>query len=144
MQVGSRTMQERQMIRSYNRLGIPCLAVLLSVILDVPANAQLIEPGRTALEASSGGAVRNRAPGNMVSVGVAAAFDAADAARAGIQISEAPPPTSIRSQALADCLDIVFGQLNTMLALLDNVLQARLGATISIPENISSGDEIRR
>ena len=132
------------MIRSCSRLGIPFLVVSLSVLLNVPANAQLMPPGRTALDAASGGAVRSRSPGNMVSAGVAAVFDAADAARAGIQITEAPPPVSIRSQALADSIEIVFAQLNTMLALLENVLQARSGQAISIPQNISSGGESRR
>ncbi|UCE61042.1 MAG: hypothetical protein JSU63_04680 [Phycisphaerales bacterium] len=132
------------MIRLNSKLGTSFLAAALPVLLYSSASAQLIEPGRTALEAARGGAVRYRAPGNMVSAGVAATLAAADAARAGVRISETWRPTPVRSQALADCLNIVFTQLNTMLALLDEVLLARAGASSSLSADNFNGNEIRR
>jgi len=112
------------------RIGLPtslALSALLVSSLAAPSSGQLAPGGRTALEAARGGAVRSRAPGNMVSAGVAAAITFSDAARAGLEITATSRETSIRDQAIADSIDIIFEQLNTLLVFLDAALQARAG-----------------
>jgi len=102
---------------------------LVVLSLSTPAFAQVMAPGMTPLEAVSSGAVRSRAPGNMVTAGVAAALALADAARGGVEITETACPTSIRAQLLADSIAAVFEQLNQLLVGFTNLLLARAGLT---------------
>jgi len=63
----------------------------------------------------------------MVDAGVVAALNFSDRARAGVEITETEPPTSIRAQLLADVIAEVFEQINQLITLFDNLLRARAG-----------------
>lgn len=103
------------------------------------ASAQMMPPGQSAADNASIGAVRSRAPGNMVSAGVARAFELHDVARGGIDITETSRPISIRAQALAEAITTVFDQLNQALALLQSLILARAGEPSDLSADLLSG-----
>lgn len=87
------------------------------------ANGQVIISGQNAfVNVGSAGA---RAPGLIAQSGVArfSAFGAP------VRITDPSRPTSVRAQALADSIDIVFRNLNVALTLLENLLLARANLT---------------
>ncbi|MBU0717802.1 MAG: hypothetical protein KJ749_06090 [Planctomycetes bacterium] len=121
---------------------ILAMGVLIAFGLGTPASAQVLTTGQSALDnVAAAGA---RAPGNMVSAGVARAQEAANAPR-GITITEVAPTTSIRAQALAQSLGIVFDQLNQAITLFANLLLARAGGPAIVDQStlsdLTSGTE---
>ena len=120
------------------------LAAAGLLALQSSSLAQIMPPGQSAAENASIGAIRSRAPGHMVGAGVARAFEPHDAARGGIDITETSRPTSIRAQALADAITIVFDQLNQALALLQNLVLVRAGEPLDLsallpPDSTATG-----
>ncbi len=114
-------------------------AVLLAFCGLPVAYGQVSPPGRSAQENASSGAVASRAPGNLVTAGVARTLQAADLARAGVEITETERPTSIGDQLLADSIEIVFSQLNQAIVLLENLFLAQVGQPPVIPTNVITG-----
>ena len=96
------------------------IAAIVCLITVGSATAQEFPSGQSA--ADSVRSVGARAPGNMVRAGVAQALNFGNAARAGIQITETSLVTSIRAQALADSIGIIFQQINEALVLFHNLL----------------------
>ncbi len=88
---------------------------------------QIGPPGQLARDNARGGAIRVRAPGRMITAGIARAIDFSNRAQAPVQITETAPPVSIRAQLIADALDIVFAQLNESLRVFTNLLLVRAG-----------------
>ena len=123
------------MIRTTTRLA--GFVVLAGIgILSTPALAQLgqIGPaGQRALDNSRAGAVAFRAPGNLVSAGVARLQTATALAQAPITITATGPQFSARAQLLAESIRIVFEQLNQAFTLFNNLLLARAGRTPQLP-----------
>lgn len=78
--------------------------------------------GRPVWENAKAGAVLARAPGRMVNRGIARYNEAHDATIAHgllrVTIDEPPPGTSLVNQTIADMLDIVFRDLNLLIAAL--------------------------
>lgn len=104
--------------------------VLFTVICLAPAEAQVITSGQNPLDnAAAAGA---RAPGDMVIAGVAQAAAFANAGRAGVEITETTRPTSVRAQALADSIAILFEQLNQAIAAFQSLLLLRSGSSPSV------------
>jgi len=100
------------------------------------AGAQDIIEGGTALENSRGGAVRERAPGRMVTAGVSRAQEFQNSIRGGIEITEPAPVSSPRSELLAESIAAVFNQINLAIVGFHNLLLARAGRPAVIPESI--------
>ncbi len=102
--------------------------------LSVPASAQNIMEGRTAFDnlRAAGG----RAPGGMVTAGLARAQETAARGRAQVvapQITETSLPTPIRAQFLADVIEILFEQFEQTLLFLGNRWLARAGLGDLLP-----------
>jgi hypothetical protein len=114
------------------------LGVCLVVTVQTPVRGQVLIAGQTALENASAGALAFRAPGNMVSAGVARALAAADFARTPVEITETIRPVSPRAVFLVDAIEIVFDQVNRALLLLENVLRLRGGFPPALPGTILS------
>ncbi len=108
-------------------------------VSSIDPSLQLSPPGQSARENARGGAVAALAPGNLVVTGVAQALQAADIARAGVDIVATERPTSIGDQLLAETIRIVFDQLNQAIVLFENVLRARAGRQLVIPGGIIPG-----
>ena len=121
------------------------LPVLLALTCSATAYGQNNVAGNTALENARAGAVRGRAPGNLVVAGTARAQAAARFARAGIEITETSRPMSWQTEFLVDAIEIVFEQLNQAIALVANVLALRAGGEAAIPADLipdtSGGDD---
>ena len=121
------------------------LPVLLALTCSATAYGQNNVAGNTALENARSGAVRGRAPGNLVVAGTARAQAAARFARAGIEITETSLPVSWQTEFLVDAIEIVFEQLNQAIALVANVLALRAGGEVAIPADLipdtSGGDD---
>ncbi len=105
------------------------------------AGAQIPDYSQTALDNASGSSVRARVPGDLVTAGVARAVAFSDAANAGVQITETSQPTSIRAQAIADSLEIVFQALNQTLVLFEDLWLAQLGDDSSDSSNTQSDSD---
>ena len=124
---------------AFRHLIAPMLA---SFFCAAPTAGQVITNGQNPLDnAAAAGA---RAPGNMVAAGVAQAFGIHDDARAGHEITETETPTSVRAQALADSIAILFEQLNQAITAFHNLLLLRGGRTPTItgvmPASGTGGD----
>lgn len=120
-----------------NVRGVLVLPTLFALAFGATAYGQNNVAGNTALENARAGAARGRAPGNMVSAGVAQAQAAANFARAGIEITETSRPTSWRTEFLVDAIETVFEQLNQAIALFSNLLVLRAGGEPGIPVDLS-------
>ena len=108
----------------------PIMAVLVAAVCHASADAQVITNGQNPLDnAAAAGA---RAPGDMVGAGLAQAFIIHDDARAGPDITETERPTSVRAQALADSIAILFEQLNQAIVAFHNLLLLRGGSSPSV------------
>jgi len=130
------------MMATVYQLKTNLLVVSACLTLAGSAQGQLATPGQSPLEAASGGAVRNLAPGNMVSAGVGAALAFGDFARGGVEITETSRPTSIRAQALADSIQTLFNQFNVLLVFLEDLLLARADlSTTGQPDAAANGDD---
>ena len=116
-------------MRNQTVLSVSTLVLAAVCISNAPAFGQAIAPAQTALEASNGGAVRSRSPGNMVGIGVAAALAAADEARAGVAITQTSRTPSRLSLLIADTVADLFEQLNLLIIGFDVLLQQRAGAS---------------
>ncbi len=89
------------------------VATAVTFGLGVPTNAQGIMEGRTAFDNLRAGG--GRAPGSMVTAGVARARQTADQGRAQVispEITETSPTTTIREQFLSDLADIIVQAFN--------------------------------
>lgn len=115
--------------------GLATAAVALG--LSVPANAQDVMEGRTAFENLRGAG--GRAPGRMVTAGLARAQETAAGGRAQVtapQITETSRPTPIRAQFLADVIEILFEQLEATFLFLGNRWLARAGLGPLLPADL--------
>lgn len=110
---------------------IQIIAVVVSLSLGHSAAGQSIIGAQTALDNVSGAG--GRAPGNMVSAGVAQTIDFGNRAFAGTVITEAAPGTSIRAETIAASLNILFEQLNLAIVAFHNLLRARAGLSPVLP-----------
>ena len=99
--------------------------VVVTPITSTPA--QTIIDGPTAAENASPGPVALRAPGRMVTAGLARSLNRAESFRARPQITETSRPPSIPAQALPVAIDTFFGELNQFLFFIFNRLLAREG-----------------
>lgn len=90
------------------------------------------------LQNVGGGALANRAPGNMVSAGVARTITAADFGRSIIEITEEPPGPDPKAIFLVEAIEEIFSQLNRALLLFENVLRLRAGLEPRVPIDLSS------
>lgn len=95
--------------------------------MSLPAAGQTLIDGGFADNNVSGGAVANRAAGNMVSAGIARAAARANDILSRNDIVETERPLSVRDAFLIDALEIIFDQIAIAIDLLDAVLQARGG-----------------
>ncbi len=107
-------------------------ACVVSALVE-PASAQRIITGATALDNASLGEVALRAPGRMVTAGLARAIDRADSFRVRPQITETARPASITAQALPEAIDTFFGELNQFLFFIFNRLLEREGLPPLLP-----------
>ncbi len=113
-------------------------AAALAVVCAAPAKAQFAggtnDPqhvaGNTARENVRSAGLRS--PGDMVSSGLARAQQAVRSPRLGFSITEQPTLTP-RQTFLIDAINIVFNQLNQAIAVLDTVLRAQRGGSLSLP-----------
>lgn len=115
--------------------------LLVAAVVVVPAwtvEAQVITtPGQVRI--SSGGAAAGfRAPGNMVSNGVARAKGFTPNPLAIIEITETEPTTSLRAQLLADSISIIFQQVNNAIYVFNNLIRARGGLPLAAPVSVST------
>lgn len=108
-------------------------AAVVVLVAHTAAVAQVWEVGQNALDNASSGAVRERAPGNLVSAGVARTIEFGDAARAGVEITEPAPTISIWAQAAAQTIASIFEQLNQAIQAINTLLIARGGQTPTVP-----------
>ena len=120
-------------------VGIVAIGVVLAWNAVVTAQTTPTTPGTPGLgqhasDNVSGGAIAARSPGNMVGAGVARAHEAADFARAGIEIVETTRPMSPRATFLVEAIEIVFEQLNQTLLYLGNILLQRAGLPPLVPQ----------
>jgi len=99
---------------------------------------QTVPPGSFAHENVSG--ARSRAPGNLVSAGVARARAANNSGVQGFEITETDNgDPSFWTEFLTRAIPIVFGQINQAIVLFENLLLARAGQPPSIPGGDASG-----
>lgn len=99
--------------------------VVVTPMTSTPA--QTIIDGPTAADNAGPGPVALRAPGRMVTAGLARALERAATFRARPQITETSRPPSIPAQALPVAIDTFFGELNQFLFFIFNRLLAREG-----------------
>lgn len=93
---------------------------------------QTVPPGSFAHDNVSG--ARARAPGNLVSAGVARAQLANNSGVRGFEITEtAKDDLGFWGEFLTRAIPIVFEQINQAIALFENLLLARAGLPPSIP-----------
>lgn len=114
-------------------------AVVLAFCSLPVARGQVSPPGQSARDNSRSGAVASRSPGNLVIAGLARTIEAANLARAGVEIIETERSTSIGDQLLADSITIIFDQLNLAIVLLENLFRAQEGQPPVIPTSIITG-----
>ncbi len=117
---------------------VPVLVLAAISLFTEPVFGQAIAGAQTALEAVSGGVVRSRAPGIMVSVGVAQAISFADAARAGVVITETSRPTSRLTDLIVETLEDMFEQLNLLIIGFSAALHERAGEPLSLGDLLPS------
>ena len=120
---------------------------VVAFCFDATAFGQNNVAGFTALENASGGAVRGRAPGNLVQAGVARTIQAANFARGVIPIVETSRPMPWQRRFLIDALDIIFEELNQAAALLGGLLVSRGGGEFTditdlIPDTSADGNTV--
>jgi hypothetical protein len=101
------------------------LAVAFGFALARPANGQVITAPGLIWNSAGGGAQGLRAPGNMVSSGLARAAEAFPDPLLLPEIVETSTP-GLRTQILVSVIDTVFTTLNSALALLENAIIARI------------------
>lgn len=114
--------------------------MLIALVLGSSVQAQIPVWQQTAAENARGGAVRGRAPGDMVSAGVARAIEFANAARAGVQITEVAPVSSFRTDAMVASITALFEELNQAMLIIGNLLLARsgIGLESALPDSVPS------
>jgi len=119
------------------RPTIGLIAAVAAILIGTCADGAFARAGENqAVRANvSGGAVRSRAPGNMISAAVGRYQLAHNAALAGVEIVDTPEP-SIASMALAESLGILFQQLNNAIVAFHNLLLARAGRPPIIPPTL--------
>lgn len=102
------------------------LVPVVAMSLSTAARAQTIIQGGSAAEnVRSAGA---RAPGNMTTAGIARAQQAAQAARARVEITETPSTTpGIREMFVTELVDIMVEQINQFFIRFVNLLLERAG-----------------
>jgi hypothetical protein len=105
-------------------VALPAVFVLC---FEATTRGQNNVAGNTALENARAGSVRGRAPGNIVTAGVARAQNAANFARGGVEITETSRPVHWRVDFLVEAINIVFEQVNQAIALFANLLAVRAG-----------------
>jgi len=101
--------------------------------------AQSPPTGQTAAQNSHAGSVHNRAPGLLVSAGVARAMEFANRGRAGVEIVETELPLTPHQQVLITTLETAFDELNQALLALRALLLARAGAPVAVPSSTTGG-----
>ncbi|MFQ5414128.1 MAG: hypothetical protein ACE5E6_06680 [Phycisphaerae bacterium] len=116
---------------------VPAWAVGLALAAGPPAYGQTIINGRSALVNVSGGAVRARAPGNMVAAGIGRLQSARDSARSITITEPAPTALSPRNQFYVSALETIFEQLNLAIVALHNAFLLRAGEPPVIPTGIT-------
>jgi hypothetical protein len=101
------------------------LAVAFGFALARPANGQVITSPGLIWNSAGGGTQGERAPGNMVSSGLARAAEIFPNPLLFPEIVETSTP-GLRTQILVTVIDTVFNTLNSALALLQNAIIARI------------------
>lgn len=131
--------------RRFRVWGFPVLLAGFSLALGVEAYGQNNVAGSTALENARAGSVQGRAPGNLVTAGMARAQAAANWARGGIEITETSRPRPWRTDFLVDAISIIFDELNSVLTQVGLRFFRRAGGELEIPTDFtpptSNGDE---
>lgn len=122
----------------YRTPTVSVLVVFAIGLFTGPVFGQAIAGAQTALEAASGGVVRSRVPGIMVSVGVAQALTFADIARAGVVITETSRPTSRLTDLIVETLEDFFDQLNLLIIGFNAALHERAGEPLSLGDLLPS------
>ncbi len=114
-------------MKGYRTLVMAALA--MAGVLHGSAYAQFAEPGSLAVERNSKqGAVAARAPGRMVSDGVARATEAKNRLLTRPEITEdGSDQLSPLGQARVESLQIMFQSLNFLIGSLHNVMLAQAG-----------------
>jgi hypothetical protein len=118
------------------QVTIGLLASVAAMFTAASAQGQGVITGFPVNENVRGGALHQRAPGNMVRAGVARAQEFANAAAAGVEITETADETSVWSNALAESIATVFNQLNLAIVGFHNLLLARAGRPPVVPTTI--------
>jgi len=129
------------------RISIVLILSGFAVVWPSPAAAQLdvepapltVEPGTLAFENARGGAAARRAPGNIVSAGVARAIAANNSGVRKFEISEVDGEVSFQTEFLTQAIEIIFDQLNEALVLFENLLLARAGRAPSLASELIPG-----
>jgi|GEM_PF-3742607 len=115
-------------VQRYCLVFVAVFAVAIG-LTDV-AWAQQIEPGSQAVENNaSGGAIRARAPGNMVAAGLARAVEAQDRLLSRPEITDTPEsrPISVVNQARIEALQVMFTTIQQMIAAIHNAILGQAG-----------------
>ncbi|UCF34823.1 MAG: hypothetical protein JSV78_05855 [Phycisphaerales bacterium] len=101
------------------------LAVAFGFALARPAHGQVITSPGFIWNSAGGGAQGERAPGNMVSSGLARAQEVFPDPLRWVEVVE-PYAAGVRTQILVTVIDTVFNTLNSALALLQDAIIARI------------------
>jgi hypothetical protein len=115
------------------------LAVAVGFTLTQPANGQVITAPGLIWNSAGGGAQGLRAPGNMVSSGLARAVEVFPDPLLLPEIVETSTP-GLRTQILVTVIDTVFNTLNSAMALLQNAIIARISGEDPSGTDGTTGD----
>lgn len=123
--------------RHGNRHGVAVMLVLAMAPMAFGQFAGTNDPqnvaGRTALENSTVGAVGLRAPGEMVTSGVARASMRIAHPRIGVDVQLTSEPPNAGDLFLTEAIQIIFGNLNLAINLFENAIRAQAGLPAVLP-----------
>ena len=112
--------------------NVPVMSLGLLILCGTPALGQtIISGGYAHVNAATSGA---RAPGRMVNAGVVRALSAINLARRGVTITETERPMSFAATFLAEALPAIFEELNQAIIFFENLLRARAGLPLRVPD----------
>ncbi|MBI4718216.1 MAG: hypothetical protein HY763_10455 [Planctomycetes bacterium] len=120
------------MQRSGSITRVTAMGLLALGAVSPAAWGQSAFTGQTAAQNTRGGAVRSRAPGHMVSDGVARAIEFGNRAFAGVEITETEIPSSGRAQVLAAQITDLFDALNAGIQALGELIIQRAGGSSTL------------
>jgi len=124
------------MIHSRKTLATWVAVLIVGGGLTSPVIGQMTEGGTAFDNLQTVGA---RAPGNMVTAGVARALETVVFPFGGVTITESSRPQSPKATFFVDAINAIFDQVDTLVLFFDNLLRARAGLPLTLPNIPSAG-----